>query len=387
MIKFGSARDRRRAEALMVSAHRLHVIVELMDLSHRYLSDLSNVLLSGQVNIDTTADVTRSATLELLDANHRLKLDAEGPEDGSMYITRMVKVTYVISSIDRSESYTIPIFCGPLTKVDRSGPVVSVEAQGKETLSFATAWHLRTYKKGSHKTSVIRMVMKDAGEANSKINIKNKKPTLGNAIGTDRKKTFWKVAKKISHSMNMQLFYDGRGVLKLRRIPGNAIYTFKAPGSLMSYPQVTYDTGDIYNCVEVIGGKPKKAKKKVHFKKVAPARHPLSPSNLGRNGTKRYLPLRIEDDSIKSKKAAKRVAVKQLRAALHETVEVSFDSLPIPHLEELDLCRFNTDITAGKFRLQKMSIPLTADGTSSVGYLRRVSPRRRAVNKNHRKRG
>lgn len=385
MISIGNSKDRKALKRLLVSHHRLDVILELLDLSHNYEADLSNKLLSGQVNIDTTADVTRSASVDLIDPHHKLKLDAEGPTDGSLHVKKMIKITYVISSTDQSEQYTVPIFCGPLTKVDRNGPVISLEAQGKEVLSFSSIWAAKTFKRTAKKTDVIIKIMMMAGEAKRKMAIPDRNAALGSHVSADRKHTFWLIVRKIANGMNMHLFYDGRGVLRLRKVPSKVVYSFNEKEALLGYPQVTYDLTEVYNCVEVLGGKPKKKKHKVHYRLVAPKKHPLSPSNLGRNGTKRYLPLLIEDDSIKSMKMARKVAKKALKNSLHEAVEVTFDSMPIPFLEELDLCSFKTSISSGRFRLQKMAIPLTADGVSSIGYLKKVVPKR-SLGKSRKKR-
>lgn len=375
-IKFGTTAEQRRAKELLATQHRIDIIVELMDLSHNHSGDISKTLLSGQVNIDTTADTaTRSATLELLDPTFKLKLDDDAPNDGSLYFTRMVKITYSIATPDRSERYFIPIFCGPITKVDRTGAIVDVEAMGKEILASDNVWRGKTYKKRLKKTDVIEAIMRAAGEAESKMQFVHRKTLMGHNVSSTRKVTFWSLARKIAGSMRLQLFYDGRGVLILRRRPSRTVHTFNGQ-TMVSEAQIGYDNDEDYNAVLIIGGKPKGAKKKLTYRHVAPKTSALSPDNLGRNGTKRYIPLIIEDDSIKSRKAAKARAKRELAEALRQDIEVTFDALPMPFLEEDDLCNFRTQTAAGSFRLQKMTIPLTADGDSSIGYLRRVSPKR-----------
>lgn len=378
-INFGSAKEKEEAKALLATHHRIDIVVQLMSLSHQYRGELSDRVLSGQVNIDVTADVTRSATLELLDPEHKLNLDANAPTDGSLYFTKMVKIVYVVSTPNFSKSYAIPIFTGPLTKVDRAGPVVSVEAQGKEIMASSAIWSAKTFKKGLKKVEIIRRIMEAAGEAPSKMQFPDRDARISTNVSANRKFTFWNLARKIARGMNLQLFYDGRGVLRLRKIPAKSVYTFLDTKTILSYPQISYDSQEMFNAVQVIGGKPKGSKNAISYRMVAPKNHPMSPWNIGRNGTPRFLPKVIEDSSIKSKSAAKAVAKKELRNGLAQGVEVSFDSLPIPFLEELDLCRYRTEMSAGGFRLQKMSIPLTANGSSSVGYLRRVSPQRANV--------
>jgi hypothetical protein len=377
MIDLGHPGDLRALKALLEKNHRVDVIIQFMDLSHNHLSDQSDRLMGGQVNIDITASTTRSATLDLRDPENRLKLDDNAPSDGSLFFTKMFRIIFVVSPPDNSVHYSVPIFTGPISKVTRSGPIVSVECQGKESLSFATIWAGRTLKKGIKKTEAILKVMGWTGE--TRFNFTPKDSRIGGSgisAARTRKFTFWALAKMIAGSMNLQLFYDGRGVLRLRRIPAHSVYTFEDDGVMVTIPQVNYEVNDEFcNAVEIIGGKPKGSKKKVKYRLVAPRHHPLSPWNIGRNGTPRFVPKIIEDDSIKSHKIARARARRELQNALLESVEVTFDSLPVPMLEELDNCRYRSSDAHGTFRLKQMSIPLTVDATSSIGYLKNVKPR------------
>jgi hypothetical protein len=389
VIKFGSNADKQALDKLLATHHTVNIMIQLMDLSHNHLAEFSDRLMGGQVNIDITADVTRSASVDLRDPTHKLKLDALAPDDGSLYFTRMIRIVFIVSPPSYNTHYFVPIFTGPLTTITRNGPIVTVEAQGKESLSFQAIWHGHTYKKGLKKVDVIQMIMQAAGEAVRAMQLINRDARIGTHISASRKFTFWKLARKIANGMNLQLFYDGRGILRLRRVPGKTIFQFSDDTVMMSEPQVEYAQNDNFcNVVEVIGGKPKgkgkKKVKKIHVRVVARRNHPMSPWNLGRNGTPRYVPQTIEDDSIKSKKAARALAKRTLNASLDQAVTVSFDSLPIPYLEELDLVKFQTQTSAGKFRLNQMSIPLTVDGTSSIGYLKKTTPRVR--NGRHRRR-
>jgi hypothetical protein len=385
-IDYGSHSDKQRVKQLIKSNHRVDVILMLMDLSHNHISEHSDRLLAGQVNIDTTADITRNASFDLRDPLHKLKLDDHAPADGSIFFTKMFRIIFVFSPPDNSEHYPIPIFTGPVTGATRNGPVLTVECQGKEVLAMGPVWGAKTLKEGIKKVSAILKVMGWAGE--NKFHFIDKDARLGDPISAKREKkfSFWILSRKIASGMNLQLFYDGRGILQLRRKPAKSVYEF-GDDVLMSEPQVQYALNDEFcNVIIVIGGKPKGRKKKIKYRLVAPRSHPLSPKNLGRNGTSRHIPRVIEDDTIKSKKAAKALAKRELSHALLESVQVSFDSLPVPFLEELDMCRFRSDTSAGQFRLQQMSIPLTVDGVSTIGYTRNVTPRHRGRRRHHKRR-
>jgi len=386
MIDIGHPAEMRALKPLLGKNHRVDVILQFMDLSHNHISDQSDRLMGGQVNIDTTGESTRTASMDLRDPENRLKLDDNAPADGSLFFTKMFRIIFVVSPPDNSVHYAVPIFTGPISKVTRNGPIVSVECQGKESLSFASIWAGRTLKKGIKKTEAILKVMGWTGETKFKFIDKDARiGGTGISAARTKKFTFWKLAKMLANSMNLQLFYDGRGVLRLRRIPGHSVYTFRDDGVMLTPPQVNYEMNEEFcNAVEIIGGKPKGSKKKVKYKLVAPRSHPLSPWNIGRNGTPRYVPKIIEDDSIKSHKIARARAKRELQNSLVESVDVSFDSLPVPMLEELDYCRYNSNDSHGTFRLKQMSIPLTVDGTSSIGYLKKVKPRYKGTRRRRR---
>lgn len=379
MIDLGlSAPLFQKMNTLLVSHHRVEVTVQLLDLSHNYLMDLSKRMLSGQVDVDADADVSRSCQVELLDPFTELQLDGNSPDDGSIYYTRMFRIVYSVISVDGDTRFDIPIFCGPLSKVERNGAVLSCTAVGKETLASSSVWKSKSFKKNHQKYDVIQVIMSEvAGEQKLAIKkIPGKGPKVRLTAGTDNA---WAVCRKLAKSLNAAFFYDGRGVLNLRSQNSITKYTFRQGRDLLTEPTASFDTESVINAVQVIGGKPSKNKHKIAYRVLAPRQHPLSPWNMGRWGKPRYLPEVISDDSIKSKATARKVAKARLQQALMEQVEVAFDCLPIPYLEEGDMCRVESDRYTGNFRLAKMSIPLTADGVCSMGYNKRVTPAGRVV--------
>lgn len=373
-----------RLKRLLVSNHRISITVQLMDLNHNYLAEISHMLIGGQVDIDADAsESTRSATMEFLDPKKQLALDGEAPEDGSMYYTKMVKIIYSVISVDRQHRFDIPLFCGPLSRVERNGVIVSVSALGKEKLAMSIVYRGKTYKAKAKKAHVIRDILTEiGGEKNKKIHIQGTiKGTLPKKLVVDHDTTAWKAAKKVSKTTGRFLFYDARGVCHLRFKTKKVHFEFREKGAMLSEPAVAFDAESVVNCVYVIGGKvgPKGKKKTLRYKVAARKKHPLSPWRMGRNGNPRFLPEIIQDSNIKSKKTAKRIAKARLKQLLEQRVEVAFDSLPIPFLEENDYCKVVSTQYTGHFRLTKMSIPLSADGRSSIGYLRNVKPNRRQV--------
>lgn len=355
---------------LLVSNRHIDIRVELLTLNHVYVSDVSTKLLGGQVAIDAQAErCSRTATIDLLDPTYTLRLDTNSPDDGSVHFTRMAKISYGVVSPDRKKSYYIPIFCGPIDKVERDEAVVTLTCVGKEVLMGSALWATKTYKPRTKKTDVIKNLLRYVG-GETKYQIPDLAERLPKTLSFNYEYTPWQAAKKVANGMGYQLFYDGRGICVMRKRPSSIQYTFSERGALLTTPQPSYDTSSAINAVQFTGGIPKGAKTKVYWRVTAPASHPLSPTKLGRNGVPRYMPEYISDDSVRTVAGCKARATAHLTNVLIESTEVAFDSMPIPLAEEEDLCRVATDGWTSDFRMVKTSIPLLASGVSGVGYIK-----------------
>src|SRR5690606_33134196 len=265
---------------------------------------------------------------------------------------------------------------------------VTVEAQGKEKLAKGAIWTPINLRKGMDVTAAIRVLMSSrAGETRFSIpdfrNSNGKRPTLPAARAFDRYADAWTTTVKLAKSISKQLFYNGDGVLVMRNLPDAVSWVFRPGdgGSIVGNLSVSYNLDDLVNTVAVKGQPPKGSKGVVSASVFAPADHPLSPKRLGRTGAPRHLVEYIEDQSIRSHKDAKALAEKTLANKLRETVDVSFDSLPIPHLDIGDMVRIETPDFALKFRMKKFTIPLAPNGdpVMSVGYLKRLTPNKKAI--------
>lgn len=186
-------------------------------------------------------------------------------------------------------------------------------------------------------------------------------------------KGVWPYLKEVADSINMYLFYDGRGFLTMRPDRVNRIvHTFRGDddtGDVLTTPHIGIDMSGIRNMVEVYGQD--KQGHDVLKARVRLARHhPLSPENLGRHGHPRVLLEQIKLDNTKlTLEKAHNIAESHLRRMSAEALTVSFDALPVPHLEERDTCRV---IAAGidqEFSLNNFSLPL-GPASMSVGYNR-----------------
>jgi hypothetical protein len=362
----------------LVDHHAIHVTVRATTLEGAKISDLDWRLIDGQVNIDSTAEVSRWATLSLLDPNRTMGFDSGSPVDGAMFFDRMLQIFYnVLTPVGWVE---VPLCTGPVMKLDRSDDVVNIECQGKERLALGEVWLPRTYKKGTRKVDVIQSILQATGE--TKFSFPEATPVLPVDYAIGRMNTPWGVAKHLAAGMNLQLFYDGRGVCRLRPKPQRSVYHFRTGDNqaVLTPPQVTYSLEDAKNTVWVRGATSTATSGNFGTLPIgavanAPASHPLSAVRIGRAGKPRYLVEEYENASITTKSEAQRFADSILAQRLLESVDVAFTSMPIPHLEPEDVCWLITDEFSSAFRYTRASIPLVAKPEShqTVGYVGKVS--------------
>lgn len=376
MIDVGIGHDElKNLIKLMVQPHTLYIRVRLLDLDHNYIDDLSLNFVEGVVTVDATADVTRSLDMKLFDPFQQIHLDPDSPSKTSIYVTNMIQVIVVIQKPDRSKTYTIPVFTGPIDDVSRDDIFISIKCLGKETLSLAGLWRGKTYKKNQEKTYVIKNVLRTLlGEI--KMSIRDLAAKIPNDMTFNRKvKPFLKL-KGLAKTMGFQLFYDGRGVAVLRKLPKGTVHTFDDTW-LCSVPEIDYDLSKTINAAEVTGKKPKKGKKTPKARYVAQRSHPLSPWRLGRGNpiVPRYLWAEVQDDSLTSNAECKKRAKEIVQDGLLAGIEVKAEGVPMFLLQEMDPVRFHNENVSAHTRARQFTLPLVAGNKSSYGYIQRSKPR------------
>lgn len=376
-----TAAEQRSLRATLAQTHRSRTLVRVEALDGTPGADLTAYFDDGQVDLDNSAAVTRTATLTLIDPNRSLPFDSDAPSDTALFMDRMLRVSS--STLVGDEWMTLPVFTGPVTKLDRDGDTVIAECQGKEVLSMGSAWAPMTLSKGMKKTDAIRRILTERG-GETFFDIPDHAARLPKHITLGREAVPWLVARRIARSMSLQLFYDGAGRCVLRKVPGVVGFAFSTERHVTSDPQVSWSSDNVVNAVYVLGGIPKGSKTHVHAPAVAPRNHPLSPWRLGRDDAPRYLTPNgqvVRDDLLKTVAECQARADRIVHDGLLMGVDVSFDSVPVPFLDPSDLCRVD-EVT---FRLGKYSLPLSmASGQAmSVGYHKRVT-RPRPKRKNRR---
>ena len=374
--------------------HSIRVDLAILTLDEDELSRLTPQILSGQVNVDADADVTRSMSVTLLDRNHALHLDSDSPADGALYADRMIQAIYSVLVPGISERVDIEIFTGPIVDLERDGDQINITAHGKEELGMGWIWQPITIAQGARKTDAIRTVMSArTGETN--FDIPDIASRLPQALSLGRAAAAFPRMKKLGQSMDRQLYYNGAGALRLRIVPRRPVFTFKADhptqSNITSRISVNHDFAEVKNAIWFKGGVPKGQKKPIEVFLAAPPEHPLSPLRLGRtdeDGRKvgRYLVEEHNNDAVRSLTEAKKRTESLLDDLLVEVLGVNFTSVPIAFLDPLDVVRVTSRDFSANVRLRQFALPL-AGGHMTVGYIERVGrPNRRRIRRRGKRR-
>jgi hypothetical protein len=374
-----SSADLKLFELSLVTGYNLRVVVSVLDLDHRYVTSLTDQLVDGQVNLAFREKVTSALTLTLLDPDSAIGFDTQSPSDGALFADRMIRVVYSVWSDLLPRWVDVPIFCGPVTGVSRDDAILSVECQGKETLyqEPSMAWTAKTYYKGTRLVTAIRDILGSKG-GEAKFDLPEWSTTLTRDFSLKPDTPLWDMVQWIVGSqLARQLFYDGRGVLRLRNVPAVAGFTF-SEAHLTSVPKLSYDLSTVRNAVTVKGATPE-GKPQIRAHRYLPPGDPASAVSLSRNGVKRQLMEIVDDSTINTQAAADARANEVLAAVRVGNVAFDFDSVPIPHLEPGDSFQLSTRDVSLQLRVTQFSIPLKAGSAQSNGTHRRISSNRARI--------
>ena len=176
------------------------------------------------------------------------------------------------------------------------------------------------------------------------------------------------------------IYYNGRGQLTARRRTSNPVLELDEGRDLVTIPVVTFDALTARNHVVVtgakvtVGKKPNRRKVQRRAHATLQADHPLSPWALrrGRVGAevRRHMVEFVEADNLKTDKQCRDRAERVLGERSRDGLDLSFECLPFPMLEELDNVRISTADYSLDLPLQRWSLPLRAGAPMVVGWSR-----------------
>lgn len=360
----------------LAAPHPLRVSVTLCNLDEDPLESITPIVLSGQVTVDATAEVSRMLEMEFLDPHHDLNVDTARPSDGAIAFDRIIKVYYSIWVDELDRWVTCQVFTGWAPKLSRDGAVIRVEAYGKEKLLQRPAW--RTFHRGkdANRVNTLRAFLRERSGEERFDFPEGTKDTLGDPFDVGRTQIIWPRARHLRG--NRQLFYTGRGLCTLRKLPSSPVMTFRPGdgGLLLPGLQVDTDAEGLKNTAHV------KGKKHLDPVVVQIKRGPVSPRRLSRNDVPGVFAVFESNPHYKTKKQMHERGERILDKQSREVVTPSYNIIPVPNLHELDMVKV-VDLkgTPIRHRMVKWALPLVAEGAPpmTVNYTRRLVPRRAKI--------
>lgn len=393
--------------AALMSSHRVRIRVRILDHDENPVGSLTaptSRVQTGAVQVDATQPISRSLSLTVLDPKGRLIFDPNSPAQGALFMGYMVQAFRDVYVAAVDEWVSCPVFMGPLTAYGHTGPVVSLEAQGKEALLLEPYVVTEGYslKKNDRVHDAIREVIGRAGETRYSIpdfpgvkvhphdmHVRPGDQPLDIVTGeAGGQRGLLDLTGADAHDAR----YNARGRFEIRGLHKSPVFTFEADTGLLSWPDVAYDLKLFRNWVIVHGGKSKGAKRNAIGRASLPPGDPRSPESLARGawpatqpgpgqrlaGPKvpGRIPLIVRAPNLVKDIDCAARAEKLL--AHHSTlgVSASFDALAVPTLEENDYVAAQTKGEGFvAFPLKQFTIPLTAGDSMSVGANKRTRKR------------
>lgn len=380
MIPLGlTAAERRILFDTLQTGYRARTRLTVLDRDEAEIAVLPHQVLSGSVDVKSGQKPDRVLQLELADDGSRFRFTPEAVSDAAMFADNFIRAERGVYVPALARWVDVPVFTGPVASVARSGHTISVTATGKESraLAPAVAWQPPgPFGRDRRVTDVIRLIMAAQGERH--FDLPNMNATTRHQISLGRQSESWLVALRLAASVDRQLFYDGRGVLRMRAKPRRPVWTFRAgdeQANVLTDPKRTYEIADLRNVVEVLGREPEGNTARPRAVAMARRGNPLSPWGLARRGEPLFLVETIEVTNNR-REALERIAERELDERLRAAVHVEFESVPVPVLEPRDLVALLVEGERLAFHLGEYTIPLTGE-SMTIGFNRRPQKRGR----------
>ena len=338
---------------------------------------LTNRFLGGQVQGDEDRTPVTFMECELLDDD--FALDWSHGEHRKLEV-QVIDSRYIPDLDDWVEEV---VFRGPLWDFERTGPVVSLTAEGPEKLAQGSIRRADWWPAKTRTTVALKTLLRRAGAQPRHLRIPNLKRTLPRSVTVgvklgkppkddkkkdarpkrqrllvDREDTYWDVAANLAQSLDRDFYADNRGrfVLAHRRTRP----TIRLDESSITTPVATKrgDDGEQVNVWIVNGPNPKGPRGRPHARVELPKKHPASARSRRWFDAEREVIETIENQHVRTDKQARRLGERQRDRARREVVTYQVSALPlVAYIRPGSLMSLPTEGGRATGRVGKWTLP------------------------------
>lgn len=362
----------------LCSSHDFRMYAEVLDMEESLLGPAEG-LQDGQITLARDNPIGRTLSITAADPDHALHLDPDSPFDTALFANRMLRIRHELYLPEAGRIVTATPFIGPLSKITRDGPGVTLECNDKTALYIEGCPPMTAHKGQNVVDAIVKIARNRCGERRFRVPAGNKRRLKKDyKVGWKPETAPWVVMTKMADSIGLELLVSCDGYLTLRESPDDPVVVLDGSW-LTGLPKTDQDISALRNYVLGEGAKKGKGKKANTITAVARPnkKAPLSPEKLGRHSVPRYLPLLIEDSDIKKKSKLQRIVDQALRRNMKVETSIQAGLVPLYHLDRGD--PFEISVAgqgALKSHIGDLTLPVTLGGDAALGVIERRSKRR-----------
>lgn len=367
MVALVNTADKQFIEDVMYKSHSIDYRLKVSKLNGTNESISYNTIVEGQIDVDTTAAVTRSASITIVDTSEEWVL----PKSivGVAGLDKQITIEQCFEKDGRS--VWIPLFTGPVFSVDRDGALAIITAHGKESIAQRPFWKVQAWGPGAYGNNVIKDVMAATGETLIADMTQGSARMLGTEAHLTKFDVPWAFCKEIARQNYFSLTYDAGGRMCLQPKNNNIVHTFsdyQPFASLLSKPKIVKDTNTLVNTVAVTARTTPGAEQP-SFASIDAGPASTRPIMISRGQFQLRYPEIFSLDKEATQDELTEKLMYESDAVSAVTGTASFDSLVNPLLEEGDVIRLQCGNLNEVLRPTKWSIGLGSGATMTVEAL------------------
>lgn len=357
--------------AALGDSHRIRVRVFVLNASETRSTEISQHVLTGQVDMDVTQDPNRWAQIDLLDPGY--KLSATEPASasfGGLWAGSMLRVWYdvYVSSIDAW--VTTPVFTGPVQTFGRDGAIVHIQCTGKESFLLAPNRYDNALSDITASTTraTLEALLDNVGEPQN-LNWQGGNEKLDKDFDTLREFTngqnsYLTLIHNIIGAQH-NFYYDGEGKPTVRRNDIKGVLDLT--DYVLTPVSQAFDMSAVRNRARALVTTKPPGTETVT---VQPGES-FAPGRLGRSGISRFLDAPLPSRKFRKVADARDAATSLLTQA--DEITVTLDILPIPDLDPHDRVQV-TDSSGSRatFKITNFSFPLHVGDGMAINYNRKL---------------